>query len=123
MTPTKGEVFVNQSVVAFGFLGGFFTRVGVDPETEIVKAFLSVLEAFIPSISPYIPLILVLLTLILLISSIWAAYNRGGKIGLVAVAMAWIAGFIIIGGSIQTIIGFFLLLASMYLGEFAAENL
>ena len=123
MAPTKGEIFVNESVIVFGFLGGLFTCVGVDLETEILRALMSVLEAFIPSIGPYTPLILILLTLALMISSILTAYNRGGKIGLVAVAMAMTTGFIIIGGSIQSIIGIFIFLASMYLGEFAAENL
>jgi len=120
---SKSDIFLHEFVVVFGFFGGLFTRVGVDPETELVKALLKILEVFVPSIGPFYPLILALIIGALTILSILGAYSLGGILGLVSVACAWVAGLIIIGGSIQSLIGIFFLFGAMFIGWYATENI
>lgn len=122
MSPSKSDTFINEFVITFGFLGGLFTRVGVDPETELMKALLGILEQFVPSMKLLNPWVLILITIGLTILSILGIYSLGGKIGLFAVACAWIGGFIIIGDSTQAIIGISLFLIALFIGMYAMES-
>ncbi len=118
----KGDIFVREFVLGFGFLGGIFTRVGVDPETMILQGLLEVLESFLPppmgSIkSPLLILFMVLLT----VGPIYGAYRLGRGIGLLAVALAWFGGFIIVLGSINAVVGLFFLIAAIFIGGIAVD--
>lgn len=119
---SKSEIFIHEFVVGFGFLGGLFTRVGVDPETEMVKGLLEVARAFYPSIGPMIPWITLLCIILLTVLPIAGAYKIGGFIGLGAVGSAWAGGFLMVGGSTQTILGFAFLLVGMFAGSFASDS-
>lgn len=119
---SREDIFIREFVVGFGFLGGLFTRVGVDPEEEILKALLEVAKSFSPSMGPIFPVLLFLFTALLTISSILGAYRLGGIIGLIAVAFAWMGGFIMVGGSsTESIIGIALLIVAMIIGGSAPE--
>jgi len=122
MSPSKTDAFINEFVITFGFLGGLFTRVGVDPETELIKAFLTILEQFAPSMQVLNPWILILITIGLTSVSILAIYSLGGKLGLFAVACAWIGGFTITGDSTQAIIGVSMFIIALFIGMYAIER-
>lgn len=118
----KGDILVHECVVGFGFLGGLFARVGVDPEGEILKALLEVAKSFLPSLGPINSLLLFLLTTFFTILSVLRAYSLGGVLGLVAVAFGWIGGFMVFGrSSIEIILGLILLILAIIIGQSAAE--
>jgi len=119
----KSEVFINEFIITFGFLGGVFTRVGVDPESILLEALLQIMAAFIPSLEPFNPLFLILITAILTISAILTIWFTAKVPGLIAVLLAWISGFIILGGDTQTIIGLILLILAILLGAYATGEL
>lgn len=122
MPSSKSEKFTNEFVILFGFFGGLFTRVGVDPETELIKAFLSILESFVPTVKQFNPWIVILITIVLTVLSVLGAYSLGGWVGLVAVAFAWVGGYIIIGDSTQAIIGVFLLIIALLIGMYVTDQ-
>ena len=117
--PTKGEVFVQEFVLGFGFLGGLFTWVGIDPEEEILRA---LLMAFLPNNELMISFVIFSIGLISTIGSILGTLAMGGKWGLLIVAFAWIAGFIMPIGSSLSVLGAFLLIVTMILGPIVCER-
>lgn len=117
--PRKGEVFVQEFVLGFGFLGGLFTRVGIDPEEEILRA---LLMAFFPNNELMISFAIFCIGLISTIGSILSALAVGGRLGLLIVALAWIAGFIILMGGSLSVLGALLLIATMILGPIVCEH-
>jgi len=104
-----GEYFVQVFVIGFGFLSGLFMKIGVNPETIIIDTFSTITETLMPNsgFSGFFILIGILSTL----GSIAAAYAMGGKMGLVAVGIAFISGLIF--GSTFSII---LLIISILIG-------
>ena len=120
--PTKGDIFVRECVIGFGFLGGLFAHVGVDPEGEILKALLEVVKSFLPSLGPVNFLLLFFFTVFFTILSILKAYGLGGVIGLVAVTFGWIGGFMIFGrSSNEVILGLIFLIIAIIIGQSATE--
>lgn len=119
--PSKGDVFVQEFVLGFGFIGGLFTRFNVDPELEVIKALLIVLTSLYPSVEPYIPLILLLISILLTAVSILFTHELGGKLGLLAVALAFIAGFFIIDPLVQ-LLCILLIFVAMFLGSYAVSQ-
>jgi hypothetical protein len=117
--PTKGEIFVQEFVLGFGFLGGLFAWVGIDPEEEIVRGFLRV--AF-PSNELAVSGLVILFALGSVAASILCTLAMAGKWGLLAAGLAWISGFILpIGGS-WSIVGVFLLIAALFIGPAACKS-
>lgn len=103
-------------MLGFGFLGGLLARMGVDPEIEILKTILEATEA------PAINVLLFVFTLVFTVGPILGAYSIGGKLGLLAVAIAWISGFIIVSGSGLTVFGALLLISAMFIGAMAPDS-
>ena len=103
-----GEVFVQESVIGLGFLSGFWIYAGVDPTAEIVKS----LSIIVPEMSGFLWLLVVVATII----SIAGAYSMGGRLGLLAVFLAFLGGIFI--GSW----GILLLVVGMILGPIAATQ-
>jgi len=117
--PSKGDVFVQEFVLGFGFLGGLFTWAGVDPEEEIVKG---LLRAFLTNNESMITIVLILFVLFSTTVGILGTLAMGGKVGLFATALAWISGFVLpIGGS-WTIFGTILLITALIIGPIACDS-
>jgi hypothetical protein len=98
------ENLVKELIIGFGFLEGLWIYAGINPLSEIAKAFSSIAPEGM--FSGIFPLILVLIT----IGQIIAVYIFGGVIGLIALLLAFLGG-IFIGtgfGIILVIIAFFL---------------
>jgi hypothetical protein len=117
--PSKGEVFVQEFVLGFGFLGGLFTWAGVDPEEEIVKG---LLRAFLPNNESMVAFVLVLFVLLSTILGIFGTLAMAGKLGLVVVALAWISGFLLPVGGSWTILGLMLLIAAFIAGPIVCDR-
>ena len=107
--------FVQEFVIGFGFLNGIWIHVGINPETEIIRAFSQVIQAISPS-SGY-SLLFWILPIILTISLIAGAYFNGGWPGLIAVALALLAGILL------NPFGIFLLIIAIILGATSAFDL
>lgn len=117
--PTKGQVFVQEFVLGFGFLGGLFAWVGIDPKEEVLRA---LLRAFFPNDELMISVAIFGIVLVSTVVSILGTLAMGGKFGLLTVAFAWIAGFVMpIGGSLS-VLGVLLLIAAIILGPVVCSH-
>lgn len=113
MTGNKiGLSFVQEFVLGFGFLSGLWIHVGVNPESEILRAFAQVVEELAPSSG--FSLIFWLVPIIGLVASVTGSYFIGGWFGLVAVSLAFLGGVFI-----DSTFGVILLVVGVLLG-FAA---
>jgi hypothetical protein len=104
----RGEVFVQEFVIGLGFLSGLWIYAGVDPTAEIVKS----LSMVVPEWSGLLWLLVVVGT----IGSIAGAYRMGGKLGLLAVFLAFLGGILVAS------VGILLLVIGMILGPIAATQ-
>lgn len=110
---SKSERFVQEFVLVFGFLSGYWIYAGANPETEILKVLLSVITEVAPSLAPGASLISWVIPIGLTIGTIFGSYKIGGRYGLVAVGLAFIGGI-----AIESI-GIYLVLVAIFLGWFA----
>ena len=108
-----GEKFVQEFVLSFSFLSGLWIHVGVDPEEEISKALLSILQTLNPILDPSISILFWMLPIMGIFLSIIGSYAFGGFLGLIAVVLAFIGGIFIES------FGVFLLIAGVIFGLFA----
>lgn len=102
--------FVQEFVIGFGFLSGLWIHVGVDPETEIVKAFASAIQQIAPGFSVVFWLIPIATSIVAWFSS----YLIGGWIGVLSVALALLGGIFI-----SSPVGIWLLIGGIVLGFLA----
>ena len=94
---------LQELIVCSGFLGGLWIYVGVNPETEILKA----LTDLVPGTSS---IWFWLGSITLTVAPIWSAWRIGGVFGLVALLLAFLGGIFI--GSI----GIWLLIIALIMG-------
>lgn len=116
---SKSDAFVQDFVLGFGFLGGLFTWVGVDPEEEIVRA---LLIAALPDNAKMVTLVIVLFVFVSTTLAILGTYKMAGGWGLVVVGMAWISGFIVSIGETSALVGIAFLFIALFLGQKVCEN-
>jgi len=102
--------FVDEFVVGFGFFSGLWICIGVNPETEFIKAFTDVVNQLAPQWGFIFWLIPVVVTL----GSVVGAYFMGGWFGLGAVGLAFLGGCFITNP-----VGIWLLIIGMLIGFFA----
>lgn len=94
-----GIYFVIQFVIGFGFIGGFFTRLGFKPDQIVIEYFMTIVlnllitKDVIPNIefSPYFNILGPLLTL----GSVFGSWKAGGILGVIGVFCAFVGGFYI----------------------------
>jgi len=115
----KGEKFTREFVMGFGFLSGIFLAVGVDPEGEIIKVLIELLSQYNPELALTYSIIFGIISILILIVTIFASYNFGGIIGLIAIFCAFLGGLIIL---FNIYIGFILLLIGLFLGPIAPDH-
>ena len=84
----KNEQFVTEFVMIFGFLNGLWIYGGVNPESEIIRAFTDL----VPGMSSFL---FWLVTIILTVGTIAAAYALGKWLGLLAILAAFLGGIFI----------------------------
>lgn len=87
----RTQVFLKESVVLFGFLNGLFVGIGVNPAATV----LGVVEETLTSLTGGNGLVLLALTLLPLVLvglALYLIWKRGGWLGFVAVAFAFVSG-------------------------------
>ena len=114
-TEDIGKSFVQEFVIGFGFLSGLWIYVGVNPETEIIKSFSSVIQELSPN--PMYSFMFWIIPIIATLASIGGSYALGGWAGLIAVIFAFIGGIFISStfGVICLIIGVVLRFHALHL--------
>jgi hypothetical protein len=111
--PTRSEILVLESVLGFGFLGGFFTHVGLDPGEGVIKG---LLKAIIPSNAFFLFLVIILISVAATAIGILGIFADAGKLGLFVIGSVWISGLIIPNGGTIAVIGLFLLIGAIFFG-------
>lgn len=111
----KGELFVREFVMGFGWVSGLFWRVGVDPETLILNALRDVYMRLTPDAG--FGWLFWLVPILISITSWIGAFFLGGALGLTAVILALAAGFLY-----DTLIGWVLMFVAIILGGFAIRT-
>jgi hypothetical protein len=116
--PTMSEIFVLEVELGFGFLGGLFMHVGIDPDAGVIMGFLK-------SILPISDLLLILLIFLIGMAAsavgILGIFADTGKFGLFVVWSAWVSGLIIPIGGATAVVGMFLLVGAILLGPVAYD--
>lgn len=107
-----GKSFVQEFVLGFGFLSGLWIHVGVNPESEIIKAFASIIQELSPD--PIYSFAFWLIPIIATLGSLAGSYFLGGWLGLIAVGLAFIGGIFISSG-----FGVFMLIIGILVGFIA----
>jgi hypothetical protein len=89
-----GKSFIGQFVLGFGFLSGFWIRVGVSPQQVVISALGNFVHT---SISPHPLLYSIFLVLPALFTTfaLVGAWWSGGILGLIAVGLAFLAGMLV----------------------------
>jgi hypothetical protein len=93
MSRKLGEVFVQQFVLGFGFLGGFWIHVGINPENEILKALSIIGKSF--AFNSNFSLLFWMIPTLDMILSLFFTYVVGGLLGIIAVFLAFVGGIFI----------------------------
>jgi len=112
----SGEAFTQEFVLLFGFLSGLWIYAGVNPEAEIAKPFIEVINSLIPGTGAGLSFLYWIVSAILTIGSFWSSYTIGDKVGLIAVVLAFIGGIFI--GSV----GIWFLIAALIIGPYAVKR-
>lgn len=115
MSRKIGEIFVQEFVLGFGFLSGFWIHVGIDPESEVLKALSAIIQTLAPN--SRFSLLFWVIPIASTIFSIIFTYLLGGWIGLIAVVLAFLGGVFI-----ESSVGVILLIVAILLGMFAPST-
>ena len=110
------EVTLRELITGFGFIEGLWLAVGINPEAEILKAFTGLLID-LKAGAGYI-FLLNILPIIAFIGTLFLIYYLGGKLGLAAVACAFLGGLLIL---ITPILSVILIIVGLGIGSIA-EN-
>ena len=73
-----GKSFVNEFVLGFGFLSSLWIHVGVNPETEIIKTFSSIIQEI--SSNPMYALLFCSMSIIGTLISLGGSYLLGDRV-------------------------------------------
>lgn len=109
---SKGEIFVREFVVGFGFLSGLFARLGGDPESIAISTIFKALEPLVPY-AGMLAVLFAIMSLIEPVSRLLAGYNVGGFLGIIAIVLGFLAGYAIMQ---NTSIGVPLLMVAIVFG-------
>jgi membrane-bound ClpP family serine protease len=98
----KSQTYIWQFVIGLGFLSGFWTSVGIDPQAVFLNTLGNVVYTFYSD--PMVRSIFLILPTILIIISILSAYKKGRFLGIISVSMAYIAGLVILVSTITALV-------------------
>lgn len=91
--------------------------VGINPQAEILKEFTSILADL--EVGVVYIFLLKILPIIALIVNLFLVYQHGGKLGLAAVASAFLGGILIL---INPILSVIFLIVGLFTGKFAVQK-
>ncbi len=107
----KDSSITKQLVIGFGFIEGLWIAAGTNPENEIIKSFIKIFQDL--GVSPIYIFIMKVLPIIALIVTLFLIYEKGGKLGLIAVSLAFLGGILFLN---FTIIGLILTAIGVVIG-------
>jgi len=113
----KSRTYIWQFVIGLGYLSGFWTAIGIDPQ-EMILNILGNAAGSVYS-DPNVRFFLLILPTILFILSIIGAYRKGKVLGLISVIVAYIAGMSIL---ISTITALVFLAIAIIIGYIATNR-
>jgi hypothetical protein len=116
--PSKSTVFVQEFVIGFGFLGGLFTWVGLDPQEEVIRALVRVA---IPNNEASVSWVIVLFILVSTVIGVLGTLVMAGWQGLLIVGIAWVSGFIILRDAL-TLLGTIFFIIAVVLGPVVLDR-
>jgi hypothetical protein len=122
----RKDYFVQKYVMEFGFLGGAFFALGIDPDpTSIGIMIIKTLNASFPN--EYAGVFIFILTVIgflILAYTLREAWLMGGKLGSFCIVLAWIGGLMVIKFSLNTSsiqLGAIMVIAAAFLGRYTVN--
>ncbi len=107
---------LRELITSFGFFEGFWLAIGIDPEAKILGALTKVLIKF--HAGPTYILLLKILPIIILIGTLFLIHHLGGKLGFIAVILAFFSGLLILN---SPLIAICLFLMALYIGNIAEK--
>lgn len=113
----KSGLFIRESVIGLGFLSGFWTALGVNPQAVLLA--LAEHSADLVLHDPAVRIFFVVLPTLLLLLSVITAYKRGRVTGLLSVLIAYAGGLVALESMYFSCI---LLTAAIILGLFATTS-
>jgi len=105
----RGDNYVQEFIITFGFLEGLWFRLGYSPEGTIVDAIAEVIKTINPDYS-WVSIVFMVLSVIFFIITLSQAFEIGGGLGIFAIFLAFI------GGILLNQIGFILLAVAILIG-------
>lgn len=111
------ESLVKEIVIGFGFLEGIWIAIGMNPESEILNAFIPMLQSL--NTPPAYIFLMQILPSIIFIGTMIGIYFLGGWLGILAVVLAFIAGISIL---YFPLLGFLFLVMGIGLGYLAFSS-
>jgi len=112
MSKKLNEIFVQEFVLGLGFFGGFWVHVGINPESEVLKALSTIVKTLVPNSN--FSLLFWMIPVVDMMFSILFAYVLGGWLGLIAIFLAFLGGVFI-----ESMFGIVLLIIAVFLGIIA----
>ena len=110
----KGNLFFKQSVIFFGFLSGFWTAIGINPE----KIIFGYWQPFVAKLGANALYLFGILPFILLIVSLYLIYTKAKWLGFIAVIFGYLGGLVILVSPVYSVI---LLIIAWIIGYFAVN--
>ena len=113
----NAEIFFKECVIGIGFLSGLWFAIKFDPHAELFKVLAEIIKILMPESN--LGLFLLIIPVIIFVLSIFAAYNMGGELGLIAVFCGFLSGGLILVTNGYSI---FLLFVGWVLGAIAIKS-
>jgi hypothetical protein len=90
----RSRTYIWQFTIGLGFLSGFWTAIGIDPEEVALNHLGTAANGVFPD--PLLRQLFIILPLILLAVSVREAYRKGKVPGLSSVLIAYVAGLLVL---------------------------
>lgn len=113
----NAEIFFKECVIGIGFLSGLWFAIKFDPQAELFNVLAEIIKILMPESN--LGLFLLIIPVIIFVLSIFAAYNMGGELGLIAVFCGFLSGGLILVTKGYSI---FILFVGWVLGAIAIKN-
>ncbi len=113
----KSEIFFREFTLGLGFFSGLWIAVGINPEAVIFESLKNIMQMVNPNSG--FEYLFILTPLLFTLCSLIGAYLKGGKIGMVAIGIAFVSGTLFVS---LTLISIVLLMMAILIGNLGVES-